>query len=47
MRERESMCKQVRGRERERKRQRQRIPSRLYAVSVEPDVGLSPTTVRS
>ena len=27
--------------------QRERIPSRLYAVSAEPGVGLDPITVRS
>ena len=35
---RETECKQGRGRE----RRRQRIPSRLRAVSVEPDQGLGP-----
>ena len=29
-------------RERERERERQRIPSRLYTVRVEPDMGLEP-----
>ena len=31
------------GRGRERQRERERIPSRLCAVSAEPDVGLDPT----
>ena len=33
--------------ERERERERERIPSRLHAVSAEPDVGLDLKTVRS
>ena len=33
----ERKCKQVRGRE---KQEKERIPSRLHAVSTEPDVGL-------
>ena len=32
-----------RGRERERERERQRIPSRLRAVSTEPNMGLELT----
>ena len=36
-----------RARERERERERQRSPSRLCAVSIEPDAGLDPLTVRS
>ena len=40
------MCKLGRSRERERERERrggeERIPSRLCAVSAEPDVGLDP-----
>ena len=31
----------------ERERGRERIPSRRHAVSIEPDAGLDPTTVRS
>ena len=34
------MCKQGEG---QRDRGRERIPSRLYTVSKEPDVGLDPT----
>ena len=33
--------------ERGRERRREKIPSRLYAVSAEPDMGLNLTTVRS
>ena len=33
-----------RGGQRERERERERIPTRLHAVSVEPDVGLDLTT---
>ena len=32
-----------RERERKRERERERIPSRIHAVSTEPDVGLYPT----
>ena len=39
MEERESEHKQGRGR----KKGRERIPSRLQAVSIEPDMGLQPT----
>ena len=35
------------GAERERERGRERIPSRIRAVSAEPDVGLDPTTLGS
>ena len=45
VRERESGHEWGRGRERE--GERERIPSRLYFVSVEPDVGLELTTMRS
>ena len=43
-RERERKRQRDRKRQRERKRQRdrERIPSRLYNVSTEPDVGLEP-----
>ena len=37
------MCKWGRGRERERERERERIPSRLRAVSSEPEAGLKLT----
>ena len=34
------MCACRNGRGREREREREKIPSRLHAVSTEPDVGL-------
>ena len=36
-----------REREREREGERERIPSRVHAVSTEPDVGLELTNMRS
>ena len=36
-----------RERGRSRERGKERIPSRLHAISAEPDVGLEPKTLRS